>query len=370
MKFVTFIIVLLISAGCSEKRNNEDLTTYVGKAVEGKENITNVSLNYMQSFESLLTTLDSIICQKGHPAILLEDNDSTISLVPYNWCGKTGGSHLIKSRNKLQIHNNTILSNSSEVLSLDSLEQELEKHINNHGDEVNFAESSESLIIIISYQSQGYYPLGDILLRIIKTYTSLTKENTVRVLLKKRIPPPLYSFEDIRGQFVKHSTLSHIFSIKENYFGDFDSKKLTLIHPNMSYYIDQYSNKEHQMDLGALYFYSHQDRTCENCFTILHYYESPSLYLISFTANNAINISPVIAGNINGCEIGGSTNFESTSPDTYKVKNLISEDVGIEGSNGSYQSGQKETITKYNITYDKGNWKRQEIHDTTKLVLH
>lgn len=370
MKFVTFIMVLLIFSGCTEKENSEDFNTYFGKPVETKEDITNVSLNYMLSFESLLSTLDSILCQNRHPAILLEDIDSTISLVPYNRCSNTGSSHLIKSRNKLQIHNNSILSNSSEVLSLDSLEQELERHINNKGEKVNFAESSESLIIVISFQDQGYYPLRNTLLRIIKSYTSLTKTKTVRILLRKRIVPPLYSFEDIRDQFAKHASLSHISSIKENYFRNIDSKELTLIHPNMSYYIDQYSNKEHKLDLGALYFYSHQNRTCPNCFTLLHYYESPSLCLISFTENNAINISPVIAGNINGCEIGGTTSFESSSPDLYRVKNLFSQMVGIEDSNGSYQSGEEETISEYYIIYDKGNWKRQEISDTTKLVLH
>ncbi len=150
-----------------------------------------IDLNEFDSYLDLLFRIHEMACNDSIPTIVLNDKGMIIELGLSNPCWEGVACMLIKSRNILKIHDETI-RHGSDIYQLSSLKEELSKHYCNNANEQSpiYSETPHDLIIKIFYEDIPFIRIDDLLLRLVKEYDSQNVNVPLKIWLERYLPPP------------------------------------------------------------------------------------------------------------------------------------------------------------------------------------
>ncbi|MCX2681675.1 hypothetical protein OOZ15_17110 [Galbibacter sp. EGI 63066] len=151
-----------------------------------------LELTKYDNWKVLLKRTEQIVCNDSIPKVTIE-NDSVIKKVYLrNPCWENFGCILIKQRNTIQIHNDTISKSDRFFYPLDSLATVLKKDFQNNGKIPSWSRSPEKLLIFISYDNNWTERLPKTLERLTNEYEKITDSTVLKIWLNEKfdIPPP------------------------------------------------------------------------------------------------------------------------------------------------------------------------------------
>lgn len=191
------ILLILIIIGCqnSNKKEKQLVQKEFGKW-KGEHNSLGVELNIDQfiKWNDLLERTEKIVCNDSLPKITLTTDKELKTIYFRNPCWEDYACILIKQKNVIEIHNDTINKNDENFYPLYSLESVLRMDIQNNGKNPKLSDNPEKLIIYISYDNKnGFKNLQNTLDQLTKTYYRITKKTDIIIWLNEKIysvPPP------------------------------------------------------------------------------------------------------------------------------------------------------------------------------------
>jgi hypothetical protein len=196
------LILTLFFSGCKkvEKKErkpvvkeNEIVQREFGKWNKHNDSL-GVELNIEQfnNWSELVERADQIVCNDSIPKITLNTNNEIKTIYFYNDCWEVD-PHIIKSKNVIEILNDTIFKPNLKSFPLDSLESVLENDINNNGLNPKLSENSNKLVISISYDKKNNFDrLHQNLDELTEQYYKITNSTEIKVWLtdKEFLKPP------------------------------------------------------------------------------------------------------------------------------------------------------------------------------------
>jgi len=203
LKISFTLIPILIFTGCKKVEKKEQkpvvkeniiVQTEFGKWNEHNDSL-GVELNFKEfnNWNDLIKRAGDIVCNDSIPKVTIKTNNHIKIIYFRHPCWESNASKLVKSKNVLEIDNDTIFKSKSNTFPLDSLESVLTKDINNNGLNPLFSESPNKLVISITYDKENEFKnLGEILDRLTEQYYIITNNTEIKVWLtdKEFLKPP------------------------------------------------------------------------------------------------------------------------------------------------------------------------------------
>ena len=195
IKISSFIIPILVIFGCqnTEQKPKKIIERNFGLFQNESDSIAvELKLTEYTEWRSLLEKTEEIACNDSIPKITFE-NDSIIKRVYLrNPCWENFGCILIKQRNTIQIHNDTISKADRFFYPLDSLASVLKKDFNNNGKIPSWSRNPEKLLIFLSYDNDKISLFPKTLYKVVNEYEKLTDSVVLKIWLNEKmdVPPP------------------------------------------------------------------------------------------------------------------------------------------------------------------------------------
>ncbi|AWX46182.1 hypothetical protein HME9304_03214 [Flagellimonas maritima] len=203
---LSFLILLILTIiGCQNSVQNEkQLARQVFGKWQGENDSLGVELNIDQfkKWNDLLERTERIACNDSLPKITLTTENKLKTIYFRNPCWEDFACILIKQKNVIEIHNDTINKNDENFFPLDSLENVLKKDLENNGKNPKLSDNPEKLLIYISYDNKnGFKNLPNTLNQLTETYNRITNKTDIKLWLNEKIyfvpppPPPMNEIE-------------------------------------------------------------------------------------------------------------------------------------------------------------------------------
>ncbi len=196
IRIAVLVAVLLICYNCNnlESQSVESVEKEFGLLEYQNDSLSaDLNLDQFRSWKALLNRIEDIVCNDSLPKIILK-NDSLIKNVYLkNPCITGTGCILIKERNTIEIHNDTISKwYYKQQYPLDSLAILLKKDLENNGRDARFSDSPEKFLIYISYDDHHIEKLPILLDKLTTVFEQLSDKKNLNIWLNKKfdIPPP------------------------------------------------------------------------------------------------------------------------------------------------------------------------------------
>src|SRR5690606_36207640 len=141
----------------------------------------------------LLNRTEDIVCNDSLPKITIKTDQKIKTIYFHNPCSENYGCILIKQKNVIEIHNDTIFKSWELSYPLDSLENVLLRDIENYGKNPELADNPRKLLIYLSYDSLQPDKLYRTLDVLTDVYSEITDSTNINIWLNERnnfIPPP------------------------------------------------------------------------------------------------------------------------------------------------------------------------------------
>lgn len=192
ISFLIIAISLLIRCQNSE-RSKPKLSVEYGKEKNQNDSLgVELRLNSFKNFRELVSRTNKIVCNDSLPKITLTSEKKLKTIYFQNPCWENYGCILIKQKNTIEIHNDTISKAWETYYSIDSLENVLRRDIENYGKNPMLADNPKKLLIYLSYDFKGLERLPKTLDLIIESYSKITNSTDINIWLQEKheIPPP------------------------------------------------------------------------------------------------------------------------------------------------------------------------------------
>jgi len=193
---ISFLILLILTCfNChnSERKTIEKIEKNFGLFENENDSIAvELKLTEFKNWNDILKRTEQIVCNDSLPKITIE-NDSTIKRVYFrNPCWENFACILIKQKNVIEIHNDTINKLDENFYPLDSLTKILKRDLENNGKNPRLSDNPEKLLIYLSYDQNGIKKLPKTLDKLIKSFELVTDRKDLKVWLNEKIniPPP------------------------------------------------------------------------------------------------------------------------------------------------------------------------------------
>jgi len=195
-KISSLIILAAISCQDIERKEKKERLMFVDY---GKWNTQNDSLGVelklreLNDFRELLNRTEDIVCNDSLPKITIKTDQKIKTIYFHNPCSENYGCILIKQKNVIEIHNDTIFKSWELSYPLDSLENVLLRDIENYGKNPELADNPRKLLIYLSYDSLQPDKLYRTLDVLTDVYSEITDSTNINIWLNERnnfIPPP------------------------------------------------------------------------------------------------------------------------------------------------------------------------------------
>ncbi len=191
---ISIILIVINCQGFKKKEKPLILQENYGKQKYQNDSLgVELQLNKFKSFKELLSRTEEILCNDSLPKITIRNENKIKTIYLKNPCWKNHGCILIKSRNSIDIFNDTIFKAWERYYSLDSLEYILEKDLTNYGKDPFYSDNPEKLLIRIYYTENGVERLPVMLDKVTDVYSKLDSTNQIKIWLEyyyPYIPPP------------------------------------------------------------------------------------------------------------------------------------------------------------------------------------
>ena len=192
----TFIFVLIVALGftaCKEVVKEKELKVYGAYLTTVKKNSeVELKLSSFKHFEKLITRIDDLVCNDSIPQISIQKNDIHKVINLRNICFNNYACVLIKQRNVIEIHNDTIFK-QNKPYPLNDLISSIQRDYLNNGKLADHCSDPEKFLIQISYDDT-FDNLEEVLYLITEAYDSIQPEVSLKIWLVNRveeiIPPP------------------------------------------------------------------------------------------------------------------------------------------------------------------------------------
>ncbi len=151
-----------------------------------------LKLNEFDNWKDLLERTERIACSDSLPKLILKSATNIKTVYFRNPCWENYGCILIKHKNTIQIHNDTISKSDRFHYPLDSLATVLKKDFENNGKIPSWSASPEKLMIFISYDNGQMENFPKTLRSVVHEYEKLTDNVVLKIWLNEKlnIPPP------------------------------------------------------------------------------------------------------------------------------------------------------------------------------------
>lgn len=195
IKILSLILMFLTLFSCQNSEQKSVKKTEMDFGLLENENdsiAVELKLNEFENWKKLLERTEQISCNDSLPKITIE-NDSLIKRVYLrNFCWEGVGCILIRQRNTIEIHNDTINKMYDNFYPLDSLPGVLKRDWENNGKNPKLSDNPEKLLIYISYDKNGIEKLSNTLNRLTQAFEQVTDRKDLKILLNEKIfvPPP------------------------------------------------------------------------------------------------------------------------------------------------------------------------------------
>ncbi|TXE14923.1 hypothetical protein ES692_17550 [Psychroserpens burtonensis] len=202
MSFVIILTLLINGCGKVEKKEQESIKkeTAIVQSEFGKWKTRNDSLGVelntekFNNWNDLVERAGKIACNDSIPKITLSTNNEIRTIYFHNPCWENDSYKIVKSKNVIEIHNDTIFKHKKGTFPLDSLESVLKMDINNNGINPMLSENSKKLVISISYDKKNEFnKLLENLDKLTEQYYGITNNTDIKIWLTDKeflIPPP------------------------------------------------------------------------------------------------------------------------------------------------------------------------------------
>ncbi|QAA80905.1 hypothetical protein EI546_03805 [Aequorivita sp. H23M31] len=193
IKILASIIFILSIFSCKniDQKHIKKIEKNFGLYEDESDSIAvELKLSEFNNWKELLERTEQIVCNDSVPKITIE-NDSVIKRVYLrNPCLKGLSCILIREKNIIEIHNDTINKSYENFYALDSLENVLRRDIENNGKYPKFSDSPDKLLIYISYDEDGVAKLPQILSRLTEALENVTNRSDLKIWLSRKFPVP------------------------------------------------------------------------------------------------------------------------------------------------------------------------------------
>ena len=198
ISFVILLILTIIGCRNSDKKEKPLVKIEFGNLDSESDSIgVELKLNKFKNWKDLLERTERIACNDSFPKITLKSDNKIKTIYFRNPCWEDFGCILIRQRNVIELHNDTINKNNENFFPLDSLENVLKRDLENNGKNPKFSDNPEKLLIYISYDNKnGFKNLPYTLNQLTETYNRITNKTDIKIWLNEKIyfvppPPPL-----------------------------------------------------------------------------------------------------------------------------------------------------------------------------------
>lgn len=194
IKLLSLVLLFLTIIGCQnfDKKDEESIekeTTPIqiefGKMTTENGNLgVELQTNQFNNWIDLVNRAGMIVCNDSLPKITLATDNEIKTIYFRNPCWEEDSDKIIKQKNVIEIHNDTILKNKKTTFPIDSLKVVLRKDIRNNGKNPMLSENLEKLKIFISYdKTNGFNELSRILNQLTETYYGITNKTDIKIWL-------------------------------------------------------------------------------------------------------------------------------------------------------------------------------------------
>jgi len=196
IKILYLILLILTIIGCQNSEKKEKPLVQKEYGIWNAENDSlgvELELNRFSNWKDLLERTERIVCNDSLPKITLKTDKELKTIYFRNPCWENFGCILIKQKNVIEIHNDTINKNDENFYPLDSLESVLRRDIENNGKNPRLSDNPDKLLIYISYDNNGFKKLPKTLDKLTQIYNRITNKTDIKIWLNEKIyilPPP------------------------------------------------------------------------------------------------------------------------------------------------------------------------------------
>jgi hypothetical protein len=196
IKISSLILLILIIIGCQnfEKKENQLVQKDFGNWDSESDSLgVELELNQFNTWKDLLKRTEIIACNDSTPKITLKTDKELKTIYFRNPCWEDFGCILIRQKNVIEIHNDTINKSDEKFYSLDSLESVIKRDFENNGKNPKLSDNPEKLLFYVSYNNLESKKLLKTLNKLTEVYERVTNRTDIKIWLNEKIyfiPPP------------------------------------------------------------------------------------------------------------------------------------------------------------------------------------
>ena len=203
ISFLFLLILAIIGCNNSVKKEKQLVETEFGKKyTENKSISVELALEDFKDWRSLLARTQRIACNDSLPKITLKTDTELKTVYLHNPCWERFACILIKEKNTIKIHNDSIGKFYEDLYPLDSLFPILKRDLENNGKDQSLSDSPDILLIYISYDKNGFENLPETLDKLTGAYELISNKTDISIWLDQKVdiapppPPPLLEEPD------------------------------------------------------------------------------------------------------------------------------------------------------------------------------
>ena len=197
-KLLSPIILIFSALSCKQPEQKINVqpikVVNFGKLTNQNDSLSvELELNQFGNYRDLLDRTENIVCDDSIPIVTIRNVKNIKRISFLNPCWNDYACILIRQKNIIQLHNDTIYKLGELTYPLDSLENVLRRDIENYGKKLDFADNPSKLIIFVSYSSLQSDKFISTLDRLTDVYLKITDSTNIKIWLNRRIevlPPP------------------------------------------------------------------------------------------------------------------------------------------------------------------------------------
>lgn len=193
ISFLILMFLTLLNCQNAEKKSIQIIEKDFGLLGNENDSIAvELNLSEFNNWKKILERTEQIVCNDSIPKVTLK-NDNVIKRVYLrNPCWEGLACILIKQKNVIEIHNDTINKANENFYPLDSLPQILKRDLENNGKNPKLSDNPEKLLIYISYDKNGIEKLPNTLNKLTASFEQVTNRKDLKIWLNEKIdiPPP------------------------------------------------------------------------------------------------------------------------------------------------------------------------------------
>ncbi|OBQ46414.1 hypothetical protein JJL45_11780 [Tamlana sp. s12] len=195
-KISLLILLVFTIIGCHSNNKKEKQLVKIEFGNINSENDSlgvELELNRFKNWKDILKRTERIACNDSLPKITIKSDNRIKTIYFLNPCWDDFGCILIRKKNVIEIHNDTINKSDMNFYQIDSLQKVIKRDIENNGKNPDLCDNQDKLLFYISYNDNLIGNLPKTLDELTESYYRITGKTDIKIWLNEKIyfvPPP------------------------------------------------------------------------------------------------------------------------------------------------------------------------------------